>query len=321
MIDESLYPELEPYDCGMLEVETPHRLYFEQCGDPNGLSIVFLHGGPGSGCAPGHRRFFNPNYYRIVLFDQRGAGRSQPTGYLDSNNTQALVQDLERLRAHLGIDRWLLYGGSWGATLALLYAQQYPQRIIGLVLRGVFLARSRDIVWVYGPDGVGRLFPREYESFITHLSPSDRADPIAAYYHLFTHAEPALRESAARQWYAWESRVVRQFRLESEGESPDIEEMLRRATMISHYAYHDFFLGRDGVPLCFERLREKPCVIVHGERDLVCPLEAAWTLHRAWPESELHIVAEGGHVASELVMARALVEAFDDLAVRLAGRS
>lgn len=315
-----LYPEIEPYASGMLEVAAPHQLYFEQCGNPGGLPVVFLHGGPGSGCSPAHRRFFDPARYRSILFDQRGAGRSEPAGCLENNTTQALVDDLERLRSHLGIDRWLLYGGSWGATLGLLHARQYPQNILGLVLRGVFLARRRDVVWVYGPEGVGRLFPREYEAFIGELVVSERADPVAAYYRRFTENEPASRERAALRWHAWESRVVRQFLPpEPETGQPDPTETLRRALIVSHYARHDFFLGRDGVALQFEELRSKPCVIIHGQRDLVCPLEAAWRLHRAWPRSELRIVEEGGHVAAESAIGAALVKTLDDMAARLVG--
>jgi proline iminopeptidase len=320
MSDEHLYPELAPYDCGMVEVEISHRLYFEQCGNPRGIPVVFLHGGPGSGCSPAHRRFFDPTHYRIVLFDQRGAGRSQPAGCLEENTTQALVGDMERLRAHLRIDHWLLYGGSWGALLALLYAQQYPQRVLGLVLRGVFLARSRDLAWFYGGEGVGRIFPQEYASFLGHLKPAERAEPVAAYYRLFTQADPASREVAARHWRDWEARVVRQFLPpEPKDEPPEPEENLRRAVIVSHYAYHDFFLGSDGVSLDFQRLRDKPCVIVHGQRDLVCPLEAAWTLHQAMPQSELRIVTEGGHVAAEPPIGHALVTALNEMAVRLEG--
>lgn len=302
----------------MLEVEAPHRLYVEQCGNREGIPIVLLHGGPGSGCAPAQRRFFDPARYRIILFDQRGAGRSEPPGCLDNNTTQALVDDLECLRSHLGLDHWLLYGGSWGATLAALYARRYPQRTSGVVLRGVFLARTRDVVWVYGSEGVGRLFPREYERFLEELTILERGDPVTAYYQRFTEHEPANRERAARRWHAWESRVVRQFLPpQPQTEQLDPAEMLRRALIISHYARHEFFIGRDGVPLQFEALRDKPCIIIHGQRDMVCPLESAWTLHRAWPQSELRVVEEGGHVTAEPAIGAVLVRAFDELAARL----
>lgn len=319
MPDEYLYPKVEPYDAGMLDVQAPHRLYYEQVGHPEGIPIMFLHGGPGSGCASAHRRFFDPERYRVVLFDQRGAGRSEPASELAHNDTQSLLADLAHLRTHLRIDRCLIYGGSWGATLALLHAQQYSQSVLGLVLRGVFLARRRDVVWVYGAEGVGRLFPREYEAFIEHLAPAERADPVRAYYRCFTHPEPAIRKAAARQWHAWESRVVRQFLPpEPAGKPLDSTEMLQRALIVSHYACHDFFLGRtDGVPLRFETVQDKPCTIIHGRRDLVCPLEAAWVLHRAWRGSQLRIVEEGGHVAAEPEIGRALVAAFDEMAERL----
>jgi proline iminopeptidase len=319
MADEYLYPAIEPYNCGWLAVEAPHRIYFEECGNRSGIPVVFLHGGPGSGCSPAHRRFFNPQRYHSVLFDQRGAGHSEPAGCLDKNTTQDLLRDLERLRTHLSIDSWLLYGGSWGATLALLYAQQHPQRVLGLVLRGVFLARQRDVAWVYGREGVSRLFPRDYDPFIDYLTPYGSDDPIAAYHRLLTTGEPAVREAAARCWHAWEARVVRQFLPPvPQTELSDSKEMLRRALIVSHYASHDFFLGRNGLPLHLEQLQEKPCIIIHGQRDLVCPLEAAWTLHHAWPRSELRIVEEGGHVAAEPAIGQALVKAFDEMAMRLA---
>lgn len=317
MPNDYLYPEREPYDHGMLEVEAPHRLYFEQCGNPEGLPIVFLHGGPGSGCSPAHRRFFDSERYRVVLFDQRGAGRSEPAACLDNNTTQALVADLETLRARLNVDRWLIYGGSWGAALALLYAQVHPQCVLGLVLRGVFLARRSDAVWVYGRDGVAQLFPREYEAFLNHLAADERQDPMLAYYQLFRHGEAGKREAAARQWDAWESRVVRQFLPPApESKPPDVAELLRRALIVSHYAHHDFFLD-DGVRLRFEELRDKPCIIIHGQRDLVCPLAAAWTLYRACPQAELRIVEEGGHIAAEPAVGRALLIAFNEMATRL----
>jgi proline iminopeptidase len=316
--DEYLYPPIEPYASGMLEVGAPHRLYFEQCGNPDSTPAVFLHGGPGSGCAPAQRQFFDPARYRVILFDQRGAGRSEPAGCLNNNKTPALVDDLERLRVHLNVEQWLLYGGSWGATLALLYARRYPQRVSGLVLRGVFLARKRDVVWVYGQEGVGRLFPCEYQCFLDALTAPERADPVAAYYQRFTEDEPASRERAAARWHAWESRVVRQFlppKPQTKQSSP--AELLRRALIVSHYARHDFFIGPGGVPLQFDALQDKPCIIIHGQRDMVCPLESAWTLHRAWPHSELKIVEEGGHVAAEPAIGSALAQAFDQMITRL----
>lgn len=311
--DAYLYPEIDPYESGLLDVQKPHRLHFEQCGNPNGIPVLFLHGGPGSGCAPGHRRFFNPEVYRIVLFDQRGAGRSQPAGCLENNNTQALLEDLERLRAHLRIDRWLLYGGSWGATLALLYARQQPHHVSGLVLRGAFLARHRDLVWFYGADGVGRLFPREYESFINHLTPLVRTEPVAAYNRLLTSADSAVRLAAARQWNAWESRVIRQFLPSGTTSSLPDAEIQRRASIVNHFAYHEFFLDRKGIPLPLDALRDMPCVMIHGQRDLVCPLETAWTLHRALPQSSLRIIDTGGHVANEPVIGEALVTVFNEM--------
>lgn len=315
-----LYPEIEPYASEMLDVEAPHRLYVEQCGNPDGIPVLFLHGGPGSGCGPGHRRFFDPDVYRIVLMDQRGAGRSRPSGCLEGNDTQALLHDLEQLRARLDIERWLLCGGSWGATLALLYAMRWPRQASGLVLRGAFLARRRDLIWFYGADGVGRLFPREYASFIDHVSPSERTDPVAAYRRLLDAPEKNLRTAAARRWNAWEARVVRQFLpAEDNTDMPDIDEIERRAAIVNHYAWHKFFLGDEGVPLNFETLTDKPCVIIHGQRDLVCPLEAAWTLHRAWPGSELRVVAQGGHVANEPAIGKELVRVFDRIPARLAG--
>ncbi len=302
----------------MLDVEPPHRLYFEQCGNPDGIPVVFLHGGPGSGCAPGHRRFFNPAAYRIVLMDQRGAGRSQPVGCLEKNNTQALLADLEQLRSHLDIEQWLLYGGSWGATLALLYLRLWPRRVSALVLRGAFLGRLRDLAWFYSADGVGRLFPQDYDSFIKHLP--ERAEPVSAYHRLLHAPEISVRMDAARRWNAWETRVVMQFLpAGNQGGSMQSDEILRRATIVNHYAHHEFFLGGEGVPLDFEVLNGKPCTIVHGQRDLVCPLESAWTAHCALPGSELRVVETGGHVANDPAIGKVLVEVFDQMAARFAG--
>ncbi|MGI8738383.1 MAG: prolyl aminopeptidase [Gammaproteobacteria bacterium] len=321
MSDQYLYPAIEPYASGMLDVEQPHRLYYEQCGNPDGIPVLFLHGGPGSGCAPGHRRFFNPAIYRIVLIDQRGAGRSHPAGCLKNNNTQALLADLERLRSHLDIEQWLLYGGSWGATLALLYLRRWPRRVAALVLRGTFLARLRDLAWFYSKDGVGRLFPQDYASFIEHLPEPERASPVSEYHRLLHAPEQSVQMAAARGWNAWETRVVRQFMptRNNKAGSMDADEIHRRAAIVNHYAHYKFFLGGEGVPLDFEVLNDKPCTIVHGQRDLVCPLESAWTAHRALPGSELRVVEAGGHVANDPAIGKVLVQVFDQMATRLVG--
>lgn len=314
-----LYPPIEPHRHGFLEVDHGHRLYWEECGNPNGLPVVFLHGGPGSGCEPWHRRFFDPARYRIVLFDQRGSGRSTPHAGLEANTTGDLIEDIERLRERLGIRRWVVFGGSWGSTLGLAYAEVHPDRLIGLVLRGIFLCRSRDVQWFY-QSGADRVFPEAWADYVAPIPPEERDDLVAAYYRRLTDPDPAVRETAARAWSIWEGStsclrpnpdVLAHFA------APSVAVSLARIEC--HYFMHGSFLGPDQLLREAPRLAGIPGYIVHGRYDVVCPVEQAVALHQAWPSAALQIVPDAGHSAAEPGIARCLVAATDAFADRFAG--
>ncbi len=311
-----------PRRAGYLPAEDGHRVYFEQWGEPGALPLVYLHGGPGSGCGVAARALFDPARFTAVFLDQRGAGRSKPAARLQGNTTAALVHDLERLRSTLGIDRWLLFGGSWGAALALRYAQEHPRRVLGMVLRGVFLARRGDARWFFGTEGVARLFPREYEEFVAGLDAAQRAAPTAAFARRLASPDPEVRLQAARRWHAWEARVLCHA-LQLPGRqgtanacAPPAATRVQRALIAAHYARHEFFLQGEGVLTRPQRLRGIPGHVVHGALDLVCPLENAWTLHRAWPEGRLQVLENCGHSAMDPRMRGALVAALDAVAAR-----
>jgi proline iminopeptidase len=313
-----LYPEIKPYVRHSLAVAEPHVLYVEECGVPHGLPALFLHGGPGAGCEPYHRCFFDPERYRVVLFDQRGAGRSSPHASLEANTTPDLVADIERVREHLGIERWVVFGGSWGSTLGLAYAQAHPQRVLGLVLRGIFLCRPKEIAWFY-QDGAGRLLPEYWQDYLAPIPVSERGDLLRAYHKRLTGANDLERMAAAKAWSTWEGRastlkprpgVVEHF------SSPFVA--LSLARIESHYFVHDSFLEPNQLLRDADRLAEIPGAIVHGRYDLVCPAQNAWELHRAWPRAQLRMIADAGHSALEPGIVDALIEATDDLAERLA---
>ena len=313
------YPAIEPHRDGFLEVDHGHRLYWEECGNPSGLPVVFLHGGPGSGCEPWHRRFFDPARYRIVLFDQRGSGRSTPHAGLEANTTGDLIADIERLRELLGIGRWVVFGGSWGSTLGLAYAEAHPDRVIGLVLRGIFLCRSRDVQWFY-QSGADRVFPEAWADYLAPIPMEERGDLVAAYHRRLTDPDLAVRETAARAWSVWEGStsclrpnpdVLAHFA------EPSVAVSLARIEC--HYFMHGSFLGPDQLLREAPRLAGIPGYIVHGRYDVVCPVEQAVALHQAWPSADLQIVPDAGHSAAEPGIARRLVAATDALADRFAG--
>lgn len=315
-------PSAQPRHEGHLEVEGGHRIHFAQWGRPGALPVAYLHGGPGSGCAPEARLLFDLRRFAPVLHDQRGAGRSVPAGALEANTTEYLVQDLERLRQHLGIERWLLFGGSWGAALALLYAQRFPERVLGMVLRGVFLARPADARWFFGPRGVARIFPREYAAFTAGLHAEHRDDPVAAYAAWLDDPDPAVHQLAARRWRDWEDTVVRhglpRTHTGRSAPGPEPHTLIQRARIGAHYARHDFFLGGDGALPRPGALQGIPGQLVHGALDLVCPLDSACTLHRHWPDAQLRIVERAGHAGTHPALRTALLEALDQLAEALA---
>ncbi|GAB3741444.1 prolyl aminopeptidase [Silanimonas algicola] len=306
----ALYPDIEPFDTGTLQVDRRHRLYFEQCGNPNGKPVVLLHGGPGAGCGPKMRRFHDPDHYRIVLFDQRGAGRSTPHADLVDNTTQALVADIEKLRTHLGIERWQVFGGSWGSTLALAYAQAHPDRVTELVLRGIFMLRRWELEWFY-QEGASRLFPDAWQQYLDGIPAVERGDLISAYHRRLTHEDPAVRLAAARRWSVWEA-ATSFLRQDPDFMSGHEEEAfaLAFARIEAHYFVNGGFFEHDDQLLRdAHRIRHIPGTIVHGRYDVVCPVQNAWDLKAAWPEAQLHIAPTSGHSAFEPEIASLLVDA------------
>lgn len=312
-----LYPEIKPYTSYCLAVDPPHGLYVEECGNPDGIPVLFVHGGPGVGCNSRSRCFFDPELYRIILFDQRGAGLSTPHAELSNNTSQALVDDIECIRSFLGIDRWCLFGGSWGATLSLLYAQAYPQRVSGLILRGVFLCREQDIQWFY-QYGASQVFPEYWQDFIRPVASEDREDLIAAYYQILTGDNELARMSAARAWSLWEARCATlrpSSKLAAHSESTNMA--LAMARIEAHFFINQGFLEPNQIINNASRLADIPGIIVHGRYDMICPLDNSMTLHQAWPGSELHIVRDAGHAASEPGNVDALVKATREMATLL----
>jgi proline iminopeptidase len=306
-----VYPAIEPYDTGFLAVDPPHRLYFEQCGNPAGRPALFLHGGPGAGCDAWQRRLFDPAAYRVVLFDQRGAGRSRRHGELRGNTTPHLVADIEALRRHLGIERWLVFGGSWGSTLALVYAESHPERVPALVLRGIFLCRPADVRWFY-QEGASAIYPDAWEAYLAPIPAAERGDMVAAYYQRLTADEADTRLAAARAWSVWEGATSKLY--PSPGLVATFSEeqfALALARIECHYFLHDSFLEPDQILRDVGRIRHVPAVIVQGRYDMPCPFGQAWTLHRAWPEAELQLIADAGHSATEPGIVDALVRATD----------
>lgn len=307
-----LYPELDVYDSGMLGVDARHQVYYEQCGNPDGKPVVILHGGPGAGCSAKMRRFHDPKAYRIVLFDQRGSGRSTPHADLVDNTTWDLVADIEALREHLGISRWQVFGGSWGATLALAYAQSHPSRATELVLRGIFMLRRWELEWFY-QDGASRLYPEAWDQYLQAIPEVERADLISAYHRRLTSHSEATRLAAARAWSVWEASTSLLLPDEAfiDGHK-DAHFALSFARIESHYFVHGgFFDVEDQLLRDAHRLHGIPGVIVHGRYDVVCPVQNAWDLHKAWPESRLQISPRAGHSAFEPENASALVDATD----------
>ena len=308
----SLYPEIEPYDSGMLKVSDLHTMYYEQSGNPNGKPVVFLHGGPGGGTNSKCRRFFDPAVYRIVLFDQRGCGKSTPHAELTDNTTWHLVNDIERIRTHLGIDRWQVFGGSWGSTLALAYAQTHPDRVSELVLRGIFMLRRWELEWFY-QKGCDALYPDAWETFLHAIPEAERGDLMSAYHRRLISTDPQVRVNAARAWSVWEGATSYLWQDTSHIESSAEDEFaLAFARIECHYFVHGgFFEHDDHLLRNVDRIRKIPAVIVQGRYDVVCPMRSAWDLHRAWPEADLRIVQDAGHSAFEPGNISELVDATD----------
>lgn len=308
----TFYDPIEPYDQGMLQVSPIHKLYYEQSGNPNGKAVVFLHGGPGGGTVPDYRRFFDPKAYRIVLFDQRGCGQSTPYANLEDNTTWHLVEDTDKLREHLGIDKWVVFGGSWGSTLALAYAETYPDRVHALVLRGIFLGRKDELTWFY-QQGTNILFPDFWEDYVKIIPEEERGDMMAAYYRRLTSEDESVRFEAARAWSVWEGSTSKLHPdLNLINDFGDPHKAVALARIECHYFVNNVFMEPETKLLDdIDKIRHIPGVIVQGRYDVVAPIYSAWDLHKAWPEAELHIIPDAGHSAYEPGIRSALIEATD----------
>ena len=308
------YPPIKPYNSGFLRVSPVHELYYEESGNPKGKPVVFLHGGPGGGTDAKMRQFFNPKRYRIVLFDQRGSGKSKPSANLVDNTTWHLVSDIETIREHLNIDKWQVFGGSWGSTLALAYAQKHPERCTELVLRGIFLLRRSELEWFYqDPLGAGSLFPDLWEDYLAPLSEEERTDCIGSYYKRLTSDNRDTLLEAARAWSIWESALSYiKMNTNYVKRANDAEFAAAFARIECHYFINGGFLDRPNQLLeDVHKIRRIPAVIVQGRFDVVCPARSAWALKKAWPEAELRMVPDAGHSAFEPGTARELIKATD----------
>ncbi|MBT9316990.1 prolyl aminopeptidase [Leptothoe spongobia] len=306
------YPPIEPYIQGRLSVSDLHTLHFEEVGNPQGKPVVFLHGGPGGGTVPFYRQFFDPERWRVILFDQRGCGQSTPHADLTDNTTWDLVDDIERLRSHLDIKQWTVFGGSWGSTLALAYAERYPEQCVGLILRGIFMLRPKEIRWFY-QEGASYIFPDAWEQYLSPIPEEERHDLVTAYYQRLTSPDPAIRQQAARTWAIWEASTSYLIQNPQTIERFSNDEFADAFARIEcHYFTHGgFFSPPDQLLKNIATIRHIPAVIVQGRYDVVCPMTSAWELHRAWPEAELVIVPNAGHSATEPGILSALVEATD----------
>ncbi len=304
-----LYPPITPYQSGMLQVSDLHQIYYEQSGNPQGKPVVFLHGGPGGGSIPMYRQYFNPDRWRIIIFDQRGCGKSTPHAELRENTTWHLVADIETLRTHLGIDQWVVFGGSWGSTLSLAYSQTHPERCLGLILRGIFLLRQKEIHWFY-QEGASYIFPDAWEEYLKPIPPDERQDLLTAYYKRLTDPDRTVQLTAARAWSVWEASTSKLFQDPALISTFAADEFA--AAFECHYFMNKGFFESDNQLIeKVDRIRHIPAVIVQGRYDVVCPMVSAWELHQAWPEAEFIVIPDAGHSMMEPGIRSALIEASD----------
>ena len=316
-----LYPELEPFATDVLELDDGHSIYFEQSGNEKGLPVIFLHGGPGSGSNENHRRYFNPDKYRIIIFDQRGCHRSTPNGSVENNSTQDLLNDIESIRNKLNIEKLMLYGGSWGATLALLYAEHYPQRVSAMILRGIFLARQCDFEWFANNDvnnvnGVNRIFPDYWQEYLLLFEDNEKDDLSGSLYQRVFSENKETQLEAAKAWSLWAGRVVTHSLSLNEAyvlDEDDDEKLINEVKVEMHYAKNKYFIDENQILERISQVPNVPITIIHGRKDLTCLPESSWSVHQALPNSELIIVADAGHLASEPSMVDALVSATDQM--------
>ena len=307
---KSLFPEIECYQSGFIKVNDEHNIYYEQSGNPNGKPVIFLHGGPGGGTSPKVRRYWDPSAYRIILFDQRGCGKSTPFASLNNNTTWDLVEDIEKIRKHLKIDKWQVFGGSWGSTLALSYAVKHPEKITELVLRGIFTLREKELLWFY-QEGTSFLYPDVWEPYLNFIPVAERSNMMAAYYKRLTSNDEVLRNQAAKIWSIWEGSTSRLYMDEELiKKSGEDEFALAFARIECHYFVNKGFYEYDGYLIDqVNKYRNIPATIVQGRYDVVCPMISAWDLHKKWPEAELKIVQDAGHSAYEPGTTHELIQA------------
>ena len=308
-----LFPAIQPGQTWRFPVSDLHTLYIEECGNPNGVPVVFLHGGPGGSCEPGHRRFFNPEAYRIILFDQRGAGKSRPHASLEENTTRDLVEDIEKIREFLEIERWVVFGGSWGSTLALAYAQAHPRQVLGLILRGIFLAREADVAWFFN-GAAARIFPEGWQHFLDPIPEDEHDDLVGAYYRRLTSENEIVRMGAAKAWSIWEGSSVTLLpdkHVVDHFSDPHIA--LSIARIECHYFKHNCFLRPNQLLEDVKKIEHIPGYIVHGRYDMVCPIDQALLLSERWPNARLKIIADAGHAVTEEGISRALVESCNSM--------
>lgn len=311
----NLYPEIEPYQSGWFNTKKIHHIYYEQCGNPTGQAVVFLHGGPGSGSNSSQRRFFDPSHYRIILLDQRGCGRSNPLGETTDNTTDHLIADIDGLRNHLGIDRWLVFGGSWGSTLGLTYALSHPDRVTGLILRGIFLSRPEELDWFL--NNARFFYPESWQALITFLSLAERENVLNAYTQRIFSNDPAINVPAATNWNAYESSIMSLRPSASKGSPVTADVQLARARIQLHYILHECFVGQRNLLQEVSALAHIPTVIVQGRYDMVCPPLTAWQLSQVMPHAELHMIPDAGHSAMESGTISALVGATERFKLNL----
>ncbi len=306
----TLYPSIKPYAEHNLKVDDIHTIFIEECGEPTGIPILFLHGGPGTGCDADHRRFFDPSRYRIILFDQRGCGRSTPHICLVNNTTADLIADIEKIREYLDVKKWMLFGGSWGATLALLYAQEHPKNVLGMILRGVFLGRQSELDWLFKEGGVSKFFPDHWQNFL-EMVPEDRRDDLIQAYYDMLHGSDELRHMAvAKAWGLWEAECsTLEFNPNNEKRFTNPHFALGIATIETHYFINHLFIAENQILDNMSKIAHIPGIIVHGRYDMVCPLDNSYALKAAWPKVKLEIIRHAGHAATEPAITDALIAA------------